>query len=192
MSLSEGERENRALIDGTEKFRVELRPVHVIFHPGLNGDIFETIRQLRLFKVEYPALFNLALIENKPKIGLKGEACIGSSPEEIKRIVGETGLGFCLDVGHAINYSAWACLKYFDILDIFQSLKPKMYHLSDGDFHSEKDVHLNFGKGNFDLPYIIKKIPWNARVTIETEKDPSLNLSDFEEDVRFYGNAYER
>lgn len=191
MSLSKCERRNRLLIDETDKFRSALKPGNVIFHPGINGSIKETIRQLLFFKAEYPDLFNLALIENKPRIGLKRETCIGSSPEEIKRIVDETGLGFCLDVGHAINYSAWANLKYDEVLDQFLSFNPKIYHLSDGDDNSEKDCHLNFGKGNFDLRNIIKKIPINTQITIETEKNPSLDLSDFEEDVWFFRNTYE-
>lgn len=185
MSLSKCERRNRSLIDETDQFRSALKPGNVIFHPGINGNIHETIRQLLILKAEYPDLFDLALIENKPRIGLKGETCIGSSPEEIKRIIGETGIGFCLDVGHAINYSVWANLKYDEVLDKFLSFNPKIYHLSDGDDTSEKDSHLNFGKGNYNLEAILKKLPPQATVTIETDKHIEEKLQDFYKDVLY-------
>lgn len=183
LSIKNYEVKNRFLIEEVEFFRQELKPAKIIFHPGIHGTVHETIRQILLFKNIYMALFDLAIIENKPQIGLKGEVCVGSSPEEIKQIITETGIGFCLDIGHAIYYSSWANLQYENVIDSFLVLKPDVFHLSDGDMNSKIDLHLNFGAGNFELTTILQKIPREACVTIESNKDMGMNLKDFELDV---------
>lgn len=182
LSLRDSECKNRLLIEEVESFRLTLKPAKIIFHPGIQGSIYETTRQILMFKEDYPELFDLAIIENKPRIGIKGEECVGASPEEIKRIIQETGIGFCLDIGHAIYYCAWANLPYEDEIDKFLKLKPDVYHLSDGNTHSQTDMHLNFGAGNFELHRLIKKIPKGACITIETYKDMTMDLRDFESD----------
>jgi deoxyribonuclease-4 len=190
LSVRNCESENRVLIEEVESFSHALKPSKIIFHPGINGSVDETIRQVIIFKGDFQELFKLALIENKPRIGLNEEICVGSSPEEIERIVIETGMGVCLDIGHAIYYAAWANLHYKTVIDKFLGLRPDVFHIADGDVKSKKDSHLNFGNGNFDLRWIIKKIPMNACVSIETEKDFSLGLSDFEKDIRFFSEIY--
>lgn len=174
---------NVLLVKEVDTFRADLKPKYIIFHPGIEGSIDETIRQIRKFKKHYPELFASGLIENKPKIGLKQELCVGSSPEEIEKIMTETGLGFCLDIGHATCYAAWANMPYEDVIKSFLELEPNMFHLSDGDVNGQTDLHLNFGLGNFDLPHIITKIPNDAFVTIETDKHDTRDLKDFEKDA---------
>jgi RimJ/RimL family protein N-acetyltransferase len=188
MSIRECEDSNRVLIEEVELFRSQLNPLKVIFHSGINGSVDETIRQIILFKKMFSDLFNSGVIENKPKIGINGEVCIGTSPDEIAFIKKETDIGFCLDIGHAVYYAASANLPYPFVIERFLELKPKMYHISDGIVSSERDSHLNFGDGNLDLSRIIKKIPNDAYVTIETEKDLSLELSDFERDAGYFTN----
>jgi RimJ/RimL family protein N-acetyltransferase len=140
---------------------------------------------LILFKKDYTELFASAIIENKPKIGLKMEDCIGAAPGEIEKLISETGMGFCLDIGHAVCYAAWAKIPYYDILDSFLKLNPCMFHLSDGFMNSNTDSHTNLGFGNYPLCNIIKLIPANAYVTIETNKDRALNLKDFQNDITY-------
>ncbi len=190
-SQQEGDTENQRMIKEVETFRIALNPKYVIFHPGIQGSDNEAIRQINNIKKEFPALFNLALIENKPKVGLKGEVCLGASPEEIERIIGETGLGFCLDIGHAICYAAWAQIGWEKVVNQFMKLGPKVYHLSDGNINSYTDSHLHYGDGNFELNKIIKLIPSEIYVSVETDKDPKLNLKDFERDVNYLKNLNE-
>lgn len=169
-----------------DSYRRALNPKQIIFHPGIQGSMIETIRQIKLFKKEFPVIFGLAAIENNPRLGIKGEACIGSTPEDIKRLLSETGLSFCLDIGHAICSSVSTGIYWESIIDCFLKLYPHIYHLSDGDRNSPSDSHLNFGEGNFDLYRIIKKIPAGSYVSIETNKKPGLKLKDFERDVKYF------
>ncbi len=190
-SQLKGQSENLRILKEVESYRLALEPEFVIFHPGILGSINETVRQINDMKKELPDIFNLAIIENKPKIGLKGEICIGASPEEIERIIGETGLGFCLDIGHAICFATWAQIGWEKVLYQFMKQRPKVYHLSDGSMDSHTDLHLHYGDGNFDLSKIIKLIPSNVYVSVETEKDPALHLKDFERDVSYLKKLYE-
>lgn len=185
LSLSENESKNRALIQGVDCCRRKLNPKMVIFHPGISGSVLEMIRQIKMFKNEFPDLFDSAVIENKPKLGLNGETCIGASPEEMKEILNETGLGFCFDIGHAICYAAWNQSEHEVVIDQFMTLNPKIFHLSDGDVHSKTDAHLNLGKGNYELERIVSKLPSDAYISIETNKKSESNLDDFEEDVGY-------
>jgi RimJ/RimL family protein N-acetyltransferase/sugar phosphate isomerase/epimerase len=185
LSLEDYENSNRILIEEVESFREKLKPSKIIFHPGIQGSLDETIRQLLFFRKDYDELFASTIIENKPKIGLKQEICVGASPSEIESLVLETGLGFCLDIGHALCYAAWAKIPYEDILDRFLKLNPHMFHLSDGFMGSHTDSHTNFGFGDYPLPHIIKIMPVNAFVTIETNKNLTLNLKDFQDDVNY-------
>lgn len=185
-SLKELEAKNRELIKEVETFQKALSPRHVVFHPGIEGSLEESLRQMEIFAHEFKELFHLAVIENKPKIGLKGEICVGASPEEIERILKETGLGFCFDFGHAICYAAWKKSGGNQVVDQFLALKPKVIHLSDGDVNSEKDMHLNFNCGNFNLGEIIHKIPVDVPVSIETHKASKENLDDFLKDAVYF------
>lgn len=191
-SLESCSLENNRLIKEVNVFKEALNPKKIIFHPGVNGSLEETIRQIKFFKEEFPDFFKLVVIENKPKIGVNGESCMGSSPSEIRAILDETKLGFCFDMGHAICYAAWKRVEYENVVDEFIGFKPTMYHISDGDFHSHVDMHLNFRKGNFDLKKLIPKIPQHACVSIETDKPSKLDLNSFKEDVSYFrGCAYD-
>lgn len=186
MSLKDFELRNKHTLIEIDSFRTALKPKLIIFHPGIQGSIDETLRQIILFKKDFPEIFNLAILENKPKISLNGEICLGASPEEMERLLHETGLGFCLDIGHAICYAAWAKNKFEVVIERFLKLNPIVFHLSDGDISSQTDSHLNFGKGNFDLYRLIEMIPYNAYVSIETNKDKKSNLKDFKNDVTIF------
>ena len=183
--------ENLRILKEVESHRMALYPKFIIFHPGIMGSINETVHQIHDMKKEFPDILDLAIIENKPKIGLKGEVCVGASPEEIERIIEETGLGFCLDVGHAICFAAWAQIGWEDVIHQFMKLGPKVYHLSDGNINSHTDSHLHYGDGDFELRKIIKLIPSNVYVSVETDKDPKLQLKDFERDVNYLKNLNE-
>ncbi|KHE90629.1 MAG: sugar phosphate isomerase/epimerase [Candidatus Scalindua rubra] len=183
--------ENLSLLKEVEFYRLALEPEFVIFHPGIQGSIDETVRQIHDMKKVFPDIFNLAIIENKPKIGLKGEICVGASPGEIEQIIEETDLGFCLDIGHAICYAAWAQIGWGNVVDQFMKLGPKVYHLSDGNMNSHKDLHLHYGDGDYELSKIIKLIPSDVYVSVETDKDPELHLNDFERDVNYLKNLSE-
>lgn len=72
---------------------------NILVHSGIEGNIDETIRQLKLIH-----FYQKMLIENKPFVApLKdNRICRGATIEEITKVIKEIDCGFCLDVGHAI------------------------------------------------------------------------------------------
>jgi len=174
---------NLSLISTVDAYYRSLNPAFIIFHPGISGEIDETIRQLIAVKQRYPQLFHVGLIENKPKIGLKKEKCIGYSPQQIDRLMSEAGMGFCLDFGHAICAAAAEGCFWKDYVNSFIDLHPKMFHLSDGHVGSILDEHLHFGSGDFDITWILSMLSDNDIVSLETKKDNVNDLNDFNRDV---------
>jgi sugar phosphate isomerase/epimerase len=111
---------------------------------------------------------------------------VGASPEEMDKIMKETGLGFCLDFGHALCYAAWARKPWAGVIADFLKLKPKVFHLSDGDVDSLKDAHEHLGTGNYDLGTMIRMIPEDGCVALETNHDSREHLDDFQRDVDYF------
>jgi hypothetical protein len=91
-----------------------------------------------------------------------------------------------LDIGHAICAANALKIKPLEYLDSFIRLYPAMYHVMDGDYNGLYDKHYSIGYGNYPLADIIKKIPKNAIITIETLKNSLTDLNDFKSDIDTY------
>ncbi|EKE02079.1 MAG: AP endonuclease [uncultured bacterium] len=175
---------NMILAEEAKRYADLLNAKFIIFHPGIDGDIDESIHQLN--KIDD----NRILVENKPYYAVKEKlVCNGNSPEEIKHIMENTGVGFCLDIGHAICAANTRKIEPMNYIKDFLKLNPNMYHLTDGQYESEKDRHDHFGKGNYDIKSILGIIPEPATITIETYKDYQDSLDDFKEDIMFLRNC---
>ena len=162
---------------------------HVIFHPGVEGDDEETIRQLNTWDNEKKQRI---LIENKPYLSIAKPPliCNGHSPMAIERIMDETGVGFCFDIGHGICSSNGRGIDPFDDLTKYESLQPTMYHLSDNDFTSPIDGHKHLGDGDYDFARIFHLIDTTKPISIETEKIYQDSLEDFVRDVHYFTQIY--
>jgi len=171
---------NHKNFNETQKFADTLDSDIIIVHSGNNGSFDETLRQLKLLNEKR------IVLENKPKVGIADELCVGWSPFEFQRAV-DSGIihGTALDFGHAVCAAAAIGVDVMGVIQGFMEFNPKIYHLADGDILSEKDVHLNLGKGTFNLAEFIAVIPLDAYLTIETPRKPSNGLEDFVEDVLF-------
>ncbi|NTW33984.1 MAG: TIM barrel protein, partial [Bacteroidetes bacterium] len=93
-------------------------------------------------------------IENMPYSSM-GHVHIGASTQDIKRIIDETGVKFCLDLSHAAEYAAFVKKDYNKVIKDFLDFRPNHFHLSDSNLGAVFDenfdeVHLNFFKGNID------------------------------------------
>jgi deoxyribonuclease IV len=164
----------------TRLFADELGANNIIVHGGNNGSFSETIRQIELLNEPRIAL------ENKPKLGLFGEECVGWSPSEFRQAL-ETGVitRTVLDFVHATCAARSLEIEATTLINEFLEFNPIVFHLSDGDAQSQKDTHLNFGKGNLNLKGFLSLVPKGSLLTIEAPRDPSHGLNDFAEDVFF-------
>jgi len=155
----------------------------IIVHGGNNGSFEETLRQISLFNEPRIAL------ENKPKVGIQNEVCVGWSPSEFQSAIAVGVLsGTVLDFVHAVCAANSEKIDKMKMIKEFIVFHPKVFHLSDGDAFSEKDVHLNLGRGNLDLSGFLSVIPESGLVTIETPRNKSNGLDDFVNDVHSLSN----
>ena len=182
LSLAAERMNNKTKLRETFCFADALKSEFIIFHSGVDGDINETINQLRHF------IDSRCLIENKPMKGLNGEKCLGASPEEIKYILENLQTGFCLDFGHAICTANLLKKEPLEFIKEFFVFNPCMYHLTDGDYSGEYDSHLHYGKGTFPIKELLKMVPDGAKVTNEARHHSNVNLNDFREDNYYVKN----
>lgn len=183
LSLTEERENNRKKLQEAFQFADVLKAETIIFHSGVNGEIDETINQLR------PFVDSRCVIENKPMKGLNGEKCLGSTPEEIKYILNELHTGFCLDFGHAICAANSLKKEPLEFIKEYFTFNPRMYHLTDGNYTGEYDLHLHYGKGTFPVKELLKMIPDKAKVTNEAKHDSDSKLDDFKEDFFYVKNV---
>lgn len=149
----------------------------VIIHPGMNGPIEETVRQIRFIYDDR------LVIENKPQVGLGELTCTGATPQEIQFAMDQTGVGFCLDIGHAICAANSHHIDPITYIRQFIQLAPQMYHVTDGNVASVYDQHDHYGQGSFPLAEILTLIPPHSRITNEATKDDPIRLDDFVKDM---------
>ncbi len=179
LSLPENIEYNMHCYELAAKYADRLDSKTIIFHPGVGGNIKETVRQLQVISDKR------IVIENKPQYGLKMENCVGHSYEEIDYLLKNTGLRFCLDIGHAICSANSKRVDYLEFISKMILLGPSIYHLTDGDIKSELDRHDHYGEGTYPLDDILRLMPSDCIITNEAKKDSDLTLDCFIKDVEF-------
>lgn len=170
------QKQNLQKINESIEWADKLNARYLILHPGygLMKDAEELLQEIS---------DNRFLIENMPKVGLDGESMIGYSPGQIQELIHGCKMGFCLDLGHAVKASISLKLGYKEILSDFLKIKPKLFHICDGDIENGRDSHLNIRAGSFDMQYFKECIENNSSklITLETPRNNHLSL---EEDLR--------
>jgi len=154
----------------------------IIFHPGYNGTVEESIRQLRNLND------TRIVIENKPHIIVSDksiESFRGSTPEELKLLLDGTGYACCIDVAHAICSANSHNIDGYEYVRQFLKLPYKICHLSDNYLHSADDIHLSIGKGEYDFKKLLSYIRNDVYLTLETPKD---SLDNYINDVLYLRN----
>jgi deoxyribonuclease-4 len=168
-----------------KSFCNSLKSSYIVSHAGSDGTLEETIHQLRMIGDDRIRL------ENKPNVGLNGEVCRCCAPEEFEKLLKEGVLqGMVLDFGHAICYAAHCGLNYRHIIEDFMKYSPSIFHLCDGIYSSHTDMHLNIGKGEFNIKELLNYIPHDAMVAVETPRSSKENLDDFLKDIQILMNIF--
>jgi deoxyribonuclease-4 len=163
---------NMKIIDECIRWADTLDARYVVLHPGFGSldtalTFLESLDDRRI------------LVENMPKVGLRNESMVGHTPLHISTLMGDTS-GFCLDFGHAIKAAISEGREYKEYVREFMTLKPNMFHLSDGTLSNEKDEHLAVGSGDYDFSFLMKCIPPSAYATVEIGR----HTDSLEEDVK--------
>lgn len=176
---------NQMIFQEVFDFTNELESDLIIVHGGVDGPINETLRQISMLDDKR------IILENKPKLGMNGEACVGWSPEEFNNGISTRVLnGMVLDFVHAACAAYANKVSFRSLVKQFLKFNPQIFHLADADTVTSIDNHLNIGKGSMDFEYIMSCIPENAMLTIETPRRDSTNLDEFLDDVEKLKKIY--
>lgn len=176
LSLSECVATNQGMWFEVLQFANRLSPEGLVVHLGTQGQLRESMRQLRLLNTPPCPIW----IENKPYVGLHETTCVGVTATDIQEIQSVCGTGFCFDLAHAMCLAAYEKRDYGSLFEEFFALKPDIYHLSDGLVGEVRDLHLHLQEGDYDLDTIVGLLPDNALVSLETPKKSLQNLRYFE------------
>jgi len=176
--------DNRRKLKDSQQFADLLDAEFIILHPGFrenpNG-LEENIRQFKAFKEAR------LIIENMPfECSSTHHDMEGVTVAEIKTFINETKCGFCLDFSHAICGANHYKYNIYKILEEFNKLNPKLYHLCDGNITDTVDEHLHYGEGNYDLARLITEYTHdNSLITMETGHGIPNDVTPWLEDLRY-------
>lgn len=175
---------NRIRLKDSQLFADMLDANIIILHPGMQrGEKYleESIRQFKILNDKRLTVENLPGYCSQTKRDLHG-----IEPAEIKRIIAETGVKFCLDFSHAICGANTYKRNVYEVLTEFKALSPAMYHLCDGDINSTNDSHLHYGEGNYDLRCLVNEFTTeNAIITMETGHGIPTDVKPWLEDIAY-------
>jgi len=174
--------QSRELIDLAFDWAARLRADSVILHPGFGST--DTASRF-LEDLENRGI----LIENMPMAGLGGEPMVGFDPEGLSSLI-RPGIGFCLDLNHAIKAAVGLSLNYRTFIRDLLPFGPALFHIADGTLGNGKDEHLPLGTGEYDIGFLrdcITRSP-NPRVTFETPRS-RRRLDEDLENLRFFLDA---
>ena len=153
----------------------------VVLHPGRvdeeNCSEEEAISFIKSINDERILLENICF----PKSSL----CL--TPENMAKVLKETGKGFCLDINHAIVAALSLNKDPYEFLEEFSKLNPQLYHLGGQDINENDKTHLSFKNSNLDLNKIFKIIPKNAEITLEVTTNANLTNYDLNFIRKFIG-----
>ena len=155
----------------------------IVFHPGFCKPGFSAMENVLEFLKDEPADKRI-VIENMASFGLDyGQVVehVGYTKEQLELLM-QDKFNFCLDLYHAMRAARSLGRNPKEYFDELLSLKPVLFHISDGDFSQTLDNHLGLKAGEFDLAFFaecIRSVP-QALVTLETPREHLHSLKEDE------------
>lgn len=157
----------RKIADSTNAKRIILHPGVINNNSSSEDNAVSFIKNLHDKRV---------LIENLPKY--KDFNCLCTTPEETKEFMKKADVKLCFDINHAIETAFQAGRDYKEFIKDFIKLKPVQYHLGGQRIKGGIASHLSFQDSDIELKEILKLLPKDAEITLETEPDIEKMESD--------------
>jgi sugar phosphate isomerase/epimerase len=150
-----------ACLEGCRRLDMDVCTVHPPFLTPIGFVCRDKV--LEVAKVSLRRLDRLSQ-ELGVKVGLenmpRGMFSMGTTPETLLEMVEGTGLGICLDVGHA---------NTMGLLSEFMALKPRLVNLHVHDNKGSFDEHLPIGDGTVDFGMVVGTLAdYGGRFVIES------------------------
>ena len=172
------EKQNLSALNFARKIADFSRAKKIILHAGaLENKNCSKKNALALIKsLDKRMPIKNILIENLPH--LPHINYFSTTPAEIEKLIKEAGVGFCLDINHAIVTAISLKKDYISFLEEFIKLEPQHYHLGGQRIRARKDAHIALKHSEIDIKEILALLPENAEVTLETEPDINKTEND--------------
>lgn len=174
------EKENISSINFARKVADIIKSNRIILHAGIIANSNCSEKNAIAFVKSLND--NRIIIENLPKVKSLNFLC--ATPEETKKFMEKANVGLCLDINHAIETAICIGRDYKELIKEFIKLKPAMYHLGGQRFDKGDDgriiSHLSFHDSDVGLKEILKLLPEDAEITLETEPDIEKTENDIE------------
>lgn len=176
--------QNQKKLSDSQKYADLLKSEIIILHPGFNeGEqyVAETARQFKAFNDRRLAVENLPYL-----CTATGKYLHGTSPQQIKQIMTESGCRFCLDFSHAICAANSYKRDKIEDLQAYQALKPVMYHMCDDDWNGIRDDHLHYSEGNYPLAMLLNDYTnSDTFITMETGHGIPTTIQPWIDDINY-------
>ena len=171
------EKQNISAINFARKIAEMIKAEKIIIHPGHleNSNCSEKNALNSLKKMNDERI----LTENMPRY-FNNSISLCHTPEEMKKILKKAKCKFCLDINHAVVSAIELKKDYIKFLKEFIKLKPSHYHLGGQKLSGKKESHIALEESEMDLKEILKLLPKNAYITLETEPD----IEKTEQDIK--------
>ncbi len=171
-SLNERIREDSILeILTTAESAANLNIETITIHPGLTSMAVPYMEEKAVEKAKkslssidrISAEYGVRIaVENMPSFPFM----LGHTAEEMKDLIGNTNLGFCLDIGHANTTD--------QIDELIKEFKDRLINVHIHDNNGEMDEHLTLGEGNIDFKKVLDSLKgYQGNYIIESKSYPS-------------------
>lgn len=151
----------------------------IIIHPGEIENENCSLKQAISFIKNIDD--NRIIIENVSSEAEVTRLC--TTPLETKKFLKATGKEFCFDINHAIWAAVLLKEDYIKFVKEFLKLKPVHYHFGGQKIKNlnlkwyERE-HLTIRESDFDLKEVLKLIPKDAEITLETTTNIEKTMDD--------------
>lgn len=175
-----------------QRFADELDARWIICHCGTGGTPEETIRQIAALHDERIILENKTFQQNPTLFpGCTSDLhCRGAVFEEFSAIQKALRCHTCHDLAHTVCMANSLHLDCDAEIRKFESLHPVIHHLSDLTTADDQfDNHEGIGQGKLDWVHLLKMIPGDAWLTLETPKSSNENLDSFVSEIKLIRGA---
>ena len=160
-SLNERIREDSILeILTTAESAANLNIETITIHPGLTSMAVPYMEEKAVEKAKkslssidrISAEYGVRIaVENMPSFPFM----LGHTAEEMKDLIGNTNLGFCLDIGHANTTD--------EIDNLIDAFKDRFANIHIHDNNGDRDDHMTIGKGSIDFDNVLKRLEFYTR-----------------------------
>ncbi len=147
---------------------------NIVIHPGFIESKSCTADEVIESLAKLDSRF---IVENMPPFSMHDCQHIGSTVEELSRIMSASNKGLCLDVVHAACFAYKEKMDYLDFLKQLLKLKPKYFHIYNTK-EGIKDQHSHLKDGYLDIEKIVGILPDDAMLLLETPHGIKEQIED--------------